>query len=137
MPTAHGTASEQFAENYRNQRDGKGPLTAIRRHDNLADWTSIVGFQNEGRGVGHGVGQDVVNVKLILLQDQPFEQRLDGGVLVRVGVQDRVAAKDTVIHCVDGTHFSLLRADMYSREASVAILVDSLLHLDYAIQLAP
>lgn len=68
-------------------------LTAIRRHDDLTDRTGIVRLENERRGIWHGIGQDVVYVELVLFQDQSLEQLLHGGALVRVGVQDRIAAK--------------------------------------------
>lgn len=68
-------------------------LTTIRCHNNLANRTGIVGFQDERCGIWHGIRQNVVDVELVLFEDQSFEQHLYGRALVRVSVQDRIAAK--------------------------------------------
>lgn len=68
-------------------------LTAIWRHDNLSYRAGIVGFQDERRRIRHSVGQNIVNIELVLFQDQFFEQHLHGRAFVRVSVQDRIAAK--------------------------------------------
>lgn len=68
-------------------------LTAIRRHDNLSYRAGIIGFQDKRRGIRYSVGQNIVNIELILFENEFLEQCLHGRALVRVGVQDRIAAK--------------------------------------------
>lgn len=68
-------------------------LTAIRGHDDLTDWTSVVRLEKQRCWIWYSVGENVVDVELVFFEDQFLEEILHCCPLVGVGIEDRIAGR--------------------------------------------